>query len=62
MLVNMTKKDFKVFLAVNDLDQKTVAKKLEITEATIVNYNRNGRYPVQFQYALKGIVASTDNT
>lgn len=58
--MKLTKKDFKVFLVTNELDQKTVAKAFGITEATIVNYNNNGRYPLQFQYALKGLVA--DNT
>lgn len=51
----MTKKDFKVFLAANELDQKRIAKMLGITEATIVNYNNNNRYPVVFQYAIKAI-------
>lgn len=55
--MSMTKKDFKVFLAANELDQKTVAKAFGITEATIVNYNNNGRYPLQFQYALKGLIS-----
>jgi hypothetical protein len=55
--MKLTKKDFKVFLVTNDLDQKRIAKALGITEATIVNYNRNGRYPLQFQFALRGLIS-----
>lgn len=60
--MKLTKKDFKVFLATNELDQKRIAKAFGITEATIVNYNRNGRYPLQFQYALKGLVSNTNGS
>lgn len=55
-MMSMTKKDFKVFLIINDLDQKRIARLLGITEATIANYNRSERYPLQFQYALKGLI------
>lgn len=55
------KRDFKVWLATNELDQKQLASILEVTEKTISNYNANNRYPVQFQYALIGIACSLNN-
>lgn len=52
----MNTHDFKIWLATHSLTQKQVAVKLGLTEATITTYNRNGRYPLVFQYALKGLV------
>ena len=54
--MNMTKTDFKVWLVTNGYTQKLLAEKLGLTEATIVTYNRNGRYPIIFQYALRGLL------
>lgn len=51
----MTNKDFKLWLINNNYTQKTLAEKLHINAQTISGYNRNGRYPVLFQYALKGL-------
>lgn len=51
----MNKKQFKIWLLSNDLNQKTLAEKLEVTPATITNYCNKNRFPVVFQYALKGL-------
>lgn len=50
-----TKKEFKIWLATHELTQLQVAQKLGITDRTITVYNGNGRYPLIFQYALKGL-------
>ena len=50
----MTNKDFKVWLAKNDINQKELAAKLGINPDTISNYKRN-RFPKIFILALEGI-------
>lgn len=50
-----TKKEFKIWLAMHELTQLQVAQKLGITDRTITVYNSNNRYPLIFQYALKGL-------
>ena len=56
--MNMNNRDFRIWLATHGYTAKQVAQALQLTEATLSNYARNDRYPVQFQYALIGIVAS----
>lgn len=51
----MTKQDFKIWLIKNGYNQASLADALGINERTISVYNRNGRYPVLFQMALKGL-------
>lgn len=53
----MTTHEFKIWLVTHGYTQASLAKALGITEATICTYNRNGRYPVLFQLALKGLIA-----
>lgn len=50
-----TKKELKIWLATHEITQLEVAKKLGINDRTISVYNRNDRYPLIFQYALKGL-------
>lgn len=50
-----TKKEFKIWLAMHELTQLQVAQKLGIHDRTITVYNGNDRYPLIFQYALKGL-------
>ena len=52
---NMTDKQFKIWLINNDLNQKQLAKKLQVTDRTITNYKKSSRFPKIFLYALKGI-------
>ena len=52
---DMTVYDFKLWLLNNSYTQKSLAKRLQITEQTITKYNNNGRYPVIFCLALKAI-------
>ncbi len=51
----MDKKAFKIWLATNEMNQKQVAEKLELTPHTITNYCKLNKFPALFQYALKGI-------
>lgn len=51
----MTKQEFKIWLIKNGYNQASLAEALGIHERTISVYNRNGRYPVLFQKALKGL-------
>lgn len=51
----MNTQDFKIWLIKNGYTQDSLAKKLGINKRTITVYNNNGRYPVIFQYALKGL-------
>ena len=51
----MDKKAFKIWLATNDLNQKQLAEKLEITPHTISNYCKLSKFPALFKYALKGV-------
>lgn len=53
--MNMSVADFKIWMIRNGYKQHEVAKALGITSETITNYNNNGRYPVIFQLALKGL-------
>jgi len=52
----MTTQEFKIWLVTNGYTQKSLCEVLGLTEATITTYNRNGRYPVVFQYALRGLM------
>lgn len=52
----MTKHDFKVWLVTHGYTQASLAEALGITTQTIATYNKNGRYPVLFQLALKGLL------
>ena len=54
-LVIMDKKAFKIWLATNELNQKQLAEKLEITPHTISNYCKLSKFPALFKYALKGV-------
>lgn len=58
----MTVKEFKIWLIANDLNQKKLAAILGITEATLINYNKNKRYPTVLIYALKGLETELKNT
>ena len=51
----MNKKQFKIWLAMNDYSQKSLAQKLNLTEPTISNYCTKNRFPTVFAYALKGL-------
>lgn len=51
----MTVHEFKIWLVTNGYTQKSLAKRLGITERTITNYVTAGRFPVVFQEALKGL-------
>lgn len=53
--MGMSVADFKIWMIRNGYKQREVAKALGITSETITNYNNNGRYPVVFQLALKGL-------
>jgi len=55
----MTVYDFKLWLLNNGYTQKSLAKRLCITEQTITKYNGNGRYPVIFCLALKALEGET---
>lgn len=55
----MTVYDFRLWLLNNGYTQKSLAKRLQITEQTITKYNNNGRYPVIFCLALKAIEGET---
>jgi transcriptional regulator with XRE-family HTH domain len=51
----MDRKAFKIWLISNDLNQRTLAEKLKLTDRTISTYCKNERFPDIFLYALKGI-------
>lgn len=51
----MSKTQFKVWLIQNGYTQKSLAKRLEITEQTITKYNGLSRYPEIFLLALKAL-------
>lgn len=51
----MKTEDFKVWLIRNGYTQKSLAKRLCITEQTITKYNGIGRYPEIFLLALKAL-------
>jgi DNA-binding XRE family transcriptional regulator len=51
----MNKKEFKIWLIRNDYTVTSLAKAVGLSTRTIDNYNANGRYPKQFQMALKGL-------
>ena len=51
----MTKTEFKIWLATHGYTVKALAAVLHMTPETISRYNSIGRYPVLFQFALKGI-------
>lgn len=51
----MKKSEFKVWLIHNGYTQKSLAKRLEITEQTITKYNGLTRYPEIFLLALKAL-------
>jgi DNA-binding XRE family transcriptional regulator len=51
----MTTQDFKIWMINNGYNQVSLAARLSISEQTISKYNNNGRYPVIFQLALKGL-------
>ena len=51
----MTVKQFKIWLVTNGYTQKSLAKKLKITERTITNYVSNERFPFVFVLALVAI-------
>lgn len=52
---SMKTEDFKVWLIRNGYTQKSLAKRLCITEQTITKYNGIGRYPEIFLLALKAL-------
>lgn len=51
----MTVKDFKIWCIQNDYTQKSLAKRLKITNKTVSNYVVNGRFPEVFQLALQAL-------
>ena len=51
----MTVHEFKIWLVTNEYTQKSLAKRLGMTERTITNYVTAGRFPVVFREALKGL-------
>jgi DNA-binding XRE family transcriptional regulator len=51
----MKKSEFKIWLIQNGYTQKSLAKRLEITEQTITKYNGLTRYPEIFLLALKAL-------
>ena len=50
----MNKKDFKIWLINHGYTVNSLAKRLQITEKTIYNY-QNTRFPELFITALKGL-------
>ena len=57
----MTLKEFKLWLVKNDHTQKSLAKKLGISEQTISNYCKNERFPIVFALALLAISRGLNN-
>ena len=55
----MTKQEFKIWLVTYGYTVKSLAAVLQITPETISRYNSIGRYPVLFQFAIKGIESMT---
>ena len=53
----MTKKQFRVKLAMLGLTQYQLAEKLKMHQYTISRYNKEGEYPLVFTYALDHLVA-----
>lgn len=51
----MKKSEFKIWLIQNGYTQKSLAKRLEITDQTITKYNSLTRYPEIFLLALKAL-------
>lgn len=51
----MTVHQFKIWLVTNGYTQKSLAKRLSMTERTITNYVTSERFPVVFVEALKGL-------
>ena len=51
--MHLTKKEFKIWLLQNNYTQKTLAKKLGLSDVTICTYNKNERYPKMFVMSLK---------
>lgn len=52
----MTKKQFKIKLAMLGLTQYQLAAKLGLHQYTISRYNSSGKYPLSFIYALDHLV------
>ena len=57
----MSLKEFKLWLIKNDHTQKSLAKRLGISEQTISNYCKNERFPVVFKLALLAISSGLNN-
>ena len=50
--MNMTVKEFNLWLVQNDYTQENLASKLGLTPATVSRYKSNGRFPATFVYSL----------
>ena len=51
----MTKRDLKIWLAINEMRQVDLAEKLGVGTSTIGDWNAAGKYPQWLPYALIGI-------
>lgn len=51
----MTQHEFKIWLAVNGYTQKSLAKRLGLTDRTVSTYATSGKFPIIFVEALKGL-------
>lgn len=51
----MSVRDFKIWLAQNELTQRELAARLGISANTITTYVKNERFPIMFQLALISI-------
>ena len=53
--MSMTVKEFNIWLATNGYNQSSLALAMGINRQTITGYKNNGRFPVLFVLALKGL-------
>ena len=53
--MNMTVKQFNIWLATNGYNQSSLALAMGINRQTITGYKNNGRFPILFVLALKGL-------
>lgn len=51
----MSVREFKIWLAQNELTQRELAARLGISANTITTYVKNERFPIMFQLALISI-------
>ena len=53
--MSMTVKEFNIWLATNGYNQSSLAIAMGLNRQTITGYKNNGRFPIIFLLALKGL-------